>query len=481
MPRRIAVALALASCAALFSAAPSQAAPGALNILVTGNCGGEQLRDAIDAQPGVATATLLDTSTSTPTAAQLAVRDLVVSTGDCAYIDQAAWGNRLADYIDAGGAVLQTAYDNWDSAQAHPTGRFASGGYPPLLIGPNDNDDVTLGTILVPNHPLLEGLGTFSSGSNTTTPLAPGATLLARWSDNRNAIAIKGRVAATSADDDSNPASTARLARNTANFFSTYRLDVTKAGVGDGTVTSSPAGIACGSDCSGLFAIGSDVTLTATADSSSEFAGWTGDECTGTTPCKPTSSGETVSVAAVFVSRARCGNPKSGTPGDDNLVGTVFNDKLVGRGGDDVLRGLECEDCLRGRAGADRLFGDEGVDRLSGGGDDDRLSGGPGDDSLAGDDGNDRLKGRSGRDRLKGRAGNDRLAGGPDRDRLSGGGGDDRLNGGSGRDRIVGGAGDDRVKAADGVKDRVRCGSGEDRVRADDEDVVAGCEHVTRA
>jgi len=53
------------------------------------------------------------------------------------------------------------------------------------------------------------------------------------------------------------------------------RLKVTK--VGTGTVTSSPAGIDCGADCSEDYAPGSQVTLTAKAGGDSAFAGWSGD------------------------------------------------------------------------------------------------------------------------------------------------------------------------------------------------------------
>jgi hypothetical protein len=51
-------------------------------------------------------------------------------------------------------------------------------------------------------------------------------------------------------------------------------------GTGSGSVTSSPAGINCGSAipnvCAASFASGSSVTLTGTASGSSKFAGWTG-------------------------------------------------------------------------------------------------------------------------------------------------------------------------------------------------------------
>jgi hypothetical protein len=119
---------------------------------------------------------------------------------------------------------LQLAYDNWNAAGTYPTGRFASGGYPPLEIGPNDNTATTLGTVLKPNSPFVQGLGTFANDDNTTTPLAPGATLLAKWADGRNAIAVKGHVVATSASayvgDVSYPDIT-RLALNTVKYFAT--------------------------------------------------------------------------------------------------------------------------------------------------------------------------------------------------------------------------------------------------------------------
>ncbi len=60
-----------------------------------------------------------------------------------------------------------------------------------------------------------------------------------------------------------------------------YNLTVTRDGSGSGTVTSSPAGINCGGTCDGDFNEGTVVTLTATPDAGSTFAGWGGD-CT---PC----------------------------------------------------------------------------------------------------------------------------------------------------------------------------------------------------
>jgi fibronectin type 3 domain-containing protein len=63
----------------------------------------------------------------------------------------------------------------------------------------------------------------------------------------------------------------------------TFQLQVTKTGDGSGTVTSSPAGINCGGDCTEEYSTGSIVMITATPDSGSEFVEWTGS-CIGTDP-----------------------------------------------------------------------------------------------------------------------------------------------------------------------------------------------------
>ena len=60
----------------------------------------------------------------------------------------------------------------------------------------------------------------------------------------------------------------------------TYLLSVSV--VGSGSVTSTPAGIDCGADCSESYASGTVVTLTAEPGPSSMFEGWSGGSCSGT-------------------------------------------------------------------------------------------------------------------------------------------------------------------------------------------------------
>ena len=85
----------------------------------------------------------------------------------------------------------------------------------------------------------------------------------------------------------------------TATFTITTRtLTVSGAGSGSGTVTSSPAGIDCGSECSEAYTFGTTVTLTASPAAGSTFGGW-GGACSGTGTCEVTMT-EARSVTATF-------------------------------------------------------------------------------------------------------------------------------------------------------------------------------------
>ena len=77
-----------------------------------------------------------------------------------------------------------------------------------------------------------------------------------------------------------------------------HALTITKAGTGDGRVTSAPVGIDCDVDCIEPYDTGTMVTLTASRDGTSTFDGWSGD-CTGTGTCVVTMDGPK-SVTATF-------------------------------------------------------------------------------------------------------------------------------------------------------------------------------------
>jgi len=219
-----AVTLSIAMFAMLGGATASQAAPGSLRILITTNSAySSEFSAALVAKPGVAAVDTFDTQAGTPTAESLATYDVVATLGDSSYQDPTLWGDRVADFIDAGGVFAQYAYDNWDDIGSHTSGRFESGGYEAFIPGPDDADLTSLGAILVPSSPLLAGVPSFTTSDNTTPAVAPGATLLAKWTDGRNAIATKGRVLSVAASPQNGSldpmSAAAQLAVNAGNVL----------------------------------------------------------------------------------------------------------------------------------------------------------------------------------------------------------------------------------------------------------------------
>jgi hypothetical protein len=109
-----------------------------------------------------------------------------------------------------------------------------------------------------------------------------------------------------------------------------FTLAVTRAGTGSGSVTSAPAGISCGTDCSEAYASGTGVTLTATAAAGSVFAGWSGGGCSGTGACTGTMTANR-SVTATFT--AQTGGPPGFT-----VTGTTASPNPVARGASTTIK-----------------------------------------------------------------------------------------------------------------------------------------------
>lgn len=103
-------------------------------------------------------------------------------------------------------------------------------------------------------------------------------------------------------------------------------LTVSKGGVGAGSVTSKPTGINCGTSCSSgskSFAVGTSVTLTATASSGNLFTGWSGDGCSGTsTTCTVVMTGDR-EITATFQRRPVLRIIKSGSGTVASNVGGI--------------------------------------------------------------------------------------------------------------------------------------------------------------
>ena len=70
-----------------------------------------------------------------------------------------------------------------------------------------------------------------------------------------------------------------RLANAVTEIGGTAPLTIALAGNGIGSVTSSPPGIVCGTECQARFQVGTRVALNVLAGTGSEFSGWKGADC----------------------------------------------------------------------------------------------------------------------------------------------------------------------------------------------------------
>ncbi|MEK6276237.1 MAG: hypothetical protein AABM30_13035, partial [Actinomycetota bacterium] len=125
----------------------------------------------------------------------------------------------------------------------------------------------------------------------------------------------------------------------TASFtgVTSYQLDVSKAG--SGTVNADVGPVTCGATCTGNYASGTLVTLTAAPSAGWIFDGWSGEGCSGTGTCAVTMS-QARSVTATFSEQTY---PLSVTVTGNGLVtanagtiscgnGDIFCDDVYGAG-----------------------------------------------------------------------------------------------------------------------------------------------------
>lgn len=142
-----------------------------------------------------------DANTSTPTLAQLLPYDAVLLFSDNFIADPATLGNNLADYVDAGGGVVNMAFST--TSFSTPEGRWDPG-YLSIAAGGTvvtGESNLDMASISDQNHPILIGVGSFNGGTNSfranQNSVVPGASVIARWTGGNVLVSagpLPGRV-----------------------------------------------------------------------------------------------------------------------------------------------------------------------------------------------------------------------------------------------------------------------------------------------
>ncbi len=174
---------------ALFSSSSS-------TVLIVGAGDASQIQSMLLAYPDLAVVDYFDARIGTPTLAELQAYDTVIVLANNAFSDPVAMGDVLADYVDAGGTVVQTVPTFFDPGGNGwgLQGRFMDEGYSPF-IGTGDWFSYAELGAYDPGHPIMAGVTFASDSLRQVMDLSPKAELVASWTDDEF-VAVQDQVVA---------------------------------------------------------------------------------------------------------------------------------------------------------------------------------------------------------------------------------------------------------------------------------------------
>ncbi len=156
--------------------------------LTTADCWVSDVTDFLTASLRFSSVTAFDALAATPTLTELQNFDAVLTYSNYDYHDSVALGDVLADYVDSGGAVVVASFSHIVLSPARRLrGRWETGGYEVIEANLGiETSFASLGQVVVPGHPVMNGVTTLS-GASAFRPLPSTSILqgsvIARWSD----------------------------------------------------------------------------------------------------------------------------------------------------------------------------------------------------------------------------------------------------------------------------------------------------------
>ncbi len=180
-----------------FSYTPSALATFAntgLSVLLVFAAEASQIQAMLQAYPDLAVVDFFDASYDTPTIDLLSAYDAVVVGANYYFADPVGLGNVLADYIDAGGAVVQTVPTFDPMSGWGIQGRFSDEGYSPFTWNGDWFSWADLGDF-DPTHPIMDGVGYAGDYFRQMLETTTDSEWVASWTDDEF-IVTKGSVVA---------------------------------------------------------------------------------------------------------------------------------------------------------------------------------------------------------------------------------------------------------------------------------------------
>lgn len=153
-----------------------------------------RIQDSLLSYSDINSVSVFDLETGTPSLADLQNYDAVLVIVNTSPADPVALGEVLADYSDAGGGVVLSAF-TFSRYPPGMEGRIMDADYAPLTGDTNQIQSIPATMYhVISSHPILEGVSSISSQIRAYTTLAAGADLVAYWSTAQNFIAARRNI-----------------------------------------------------------------------------------------------------------------------------------------------------------------------------------------------------------------------------------------------------------------------------------------------
>ncbi|OWQ91992.1 hypothetical protein CDN99_06430 [Roseateles aquatilis] len=140
------------------------------------------------------TVDVFNVGSGTPTLAMLRAYDSVMVFSDAPYANAVTLGDVLANYVDAGGGVVEAAFSHFSAPLRGLSGRFVSQNYDVFNISTNQPSCGSLGVVSMPGSALMVGVHSFDGGPAGTcnkVTLKANTQLVASWTNNQPLLAYR--------------------------------------------------------------------------------------------------------------------------------------------------------------------------------------------------------------------------------------------------------------------------------------------------